>query len=255
MSTPTQEQIFADFLANTGRAGRLRRKLAANRYRNWALALTLHSFARFAQQARLSDLEAGIIKGFKQHGYDDAELIRYGEFALKLNAAVRAELFEPEYAGLPSDTPYTLAQLAADVPQLVKTTLAQPNTTVIDVEGIHAGRSKLSDFRQPSEQVLSAARVVPDRGHRTGGSGGGQDFLGGHHDQGDQVPLQPPRDRRRVQAEVRVLLHLRHDRGGLDEHHEEHGVRGRRHGRHAHLQQHRRQHVGTGRPPRAPPCR
>ncbi|HEY7103345.1 MAG TPA: hypothetical protein VH573_17045 [Mycobacteriales bacterium] len=154
MSAPTQEQILADFLANTGRAGRLRRKLAANQHRNWLLALALHSFARFAQQARLSDLEAGIIKGFKQHGYDDAELIRQGQFALKLNDAVRAELFEPEYAGLSSATPYTLAQLAADAPQIVKNTLAQPTTTVIDVEGIHAGRSRLGDFRQPSEQVL-----------------------------------------------------------------------------------------------------
>ena len=53
MSTPTQEQIFADFLANKGRAGRLRRKLAANQHRNWMLALTLHSFARFAQRAKL----------------------------------------------------------------------------------------------------------------------------------------------------------------------------------------------------------
>jgi hypothetical protein len=154
MSAPTQEQILADFLANTGRAGRLRRKLAANQYRNWLLALTLHSFTRFAQQAKLSDLEAAIIRGFKQHGYDDAELIRQGQFAQKLNDAVRAELFEPEYAGLSSATPYTLAQLAADAPQIVKTTLAQPNVTVVDVEGIHAGRSRLADFRQPSEQVL-----------------------------------------------------------------------------------------------------
>jgi hypothetical protein len=154
MSAPTQEQILADFLANTGRAGRLRRKLAANQHRNWLLALTLHSFARFAQQAQLSDLEASIIKGFRQNGYDDAELIRQGQFALKLNDALRGELFEPEYAGLASTTPYTLAQLVADAPQLVKTTLAQPNATVIDVEGIHAGRSRLTDFRQPSEQVL-----------------------------------------------------------------------------------------------------
>ena len=154
MSAPTQEQILADFLANTGRAGRLRRKLAANQHRNWLLALTLHSFTRFAQQAQLSDLEAGIVKGFQKHGYDDAELIRQGQFALKLNDSVRAELFEPEYAGLSSATPYTFAQLAADAPQIVKNTLAQPNATVVDVEGIHAGRSRLADFRQPSEQVL-----------------------------------------------------------------------------------------------------
>jgi hypothetical protein len=37
---------------------------------------------------------------------------------------------------------------------LVKTTPAQPNVSVIDVEGIHAGRSRLTDFRQPPEQVL-----------------------------------------------------------------------------------------------------
>jgi hypothetical protein len=154
MTAPTQEQIVADFVAGSGRAGRLRRKLAANQHRNWLLALILHSFARFAEQAELSDLEAGIIDAFRKQGYDDAELTRQGQLALKLTDSVRAELFEPDFAGLSSATPYTRAQLAADAPRLAKATLAQSNTTVVDVEGIHAGRSRLTDVRLPSEQVL-----------------------------------------------------------------------------------------------------
>jgi hypothetical protein len=154
MTAPTQEQIVADFVAGSGQAGRLRRKLAANQHRNWLLALILHSFTRFAEQAELSDLEAGIVDAFRQHGYDDAELTRQGQLALKLTDSVRAELFEPGFAGLSSATPYTRAQLAADAPRIAKATLAQPNATVVDVEGIHAGRSRLADVRLPSEQVL-----------------------------------------------------------------------------------------------------
>ncbi len=65
MTTRTQEQILADLVANTGRAAQLRRKLAANQSRNWLLALVLHSFGRFAENAKLSDLEAGIINGLQ----------------------------------------------------------------------------------------------------------------------------------------------------------------------------------------------
>lgn len=154
MTAPTPEQILTDFLADTGQAGRLRRKLAANQHRNWLLALVLHSFTRFAQHAQLSDLEAGIIKAFKQHGYDDAELTRQGQLALQLSNSVRAELFGPEFADLSSATPYTLRQMTADAPGIVKTMLAQPSTTVVDVEGIHAGRARLADVRLPAEEVL-----------------------------------------------------------------------------------------------------
>ncbi len=154
MNAPTQEQIVADFVAGSGQAGRLRRKLAANQHRNWLLALILHSFTRFAEQAELSDLEAGIIDAFRQHGYDDAELTRQGQLALKLTGAVRAELFEPGFARLSSDTPYTRAQLAADAPRIAAATLARPSTTMVDVESIHAGRSRLADVRLPSDQVL-----------------------------------------------------------------------------------------------------
>jgi hypothetical protein len=154
MNAPTQEQIVADFVAGSGRAGRLRRRMAANQHRNWLLALILHSFARYAAHAELSDLESDIIDAFKRHGYEDKDLVRQGQLALTLTRSVRDELFEPGYAGLTTDTPYTRAQLAADAPRLLKTTLAQPNTTVIDVEGIHAGRSKLADVRLPSDAVL-----------------------------------------------------------------------------------------------------
>jgi hypothetical protein len=154
MTAPTQEQIVADLVAGTGRPGRLRHRLAANQHRNWLLALILHSFTRYAEKKELSDLEAAIIDAFRKQGYGDADLVRQGRLAQKLTASVRAELFEPEYAALSSDTPYTKARLAADAPRLLKTTLAQPNATVYDVEGIHAGRSTIAGVRTPSEDVL-----------------------------------------------------------------------------------------------------
>lgn len=73
--------------------------------------------------------------------------------ARRLTGTVRAELFEAGFAGLPSTTPYTKAQLAPQAPRLLKTTLAQPNAMVYDVEGIHAGRSAIADVVAPSEQA------------------------------------------------------------------------------------------------------
>jgi hypothetical protein len=164
MATRTQEQILADLLANTGRAAQLRRKLAANQSRNWLLALVLHSFGRFAEHAQLSDLEAGIIKAFKQNGYDDTDLIEQGRLALELPSAVRAELFPPDFAALSSRSAFTRDQLRAAAPGIVNTMLAQPNVAVVDVEGIHAGRTRLRDVRMPSEEVLrkyaSAATIA-----------------------------------------------------------------------------------------------
>ena len=144
MTTRTQEQILADLLANTGRAAKLRRKLAANKSRNWLLALMLHSFGRFAEHSELSDLEAGIIKAFKQNGYSDTDLINEGKLALKLPSAVRAELFPPEFATLSSGSAFTLDQVRAAAPGIIKTMPAQPDAAVD-----HADRTALHDVWDP----------------------------------------------------------------------------------------------------------
>jgi hypothetical protein len=125
MTARTKEQILTEFLANTGRSGRLRQELASDRSHNWLLALMLHSFIRFADGAQLSDLEASIVNAFKQHGYNDAELTGQGRLAQKLDQAVRAELFGPRFAALSDTAPYTLAQLTADAPGIVAGSLAQ----------------------------------------------------------------------------------------------------------------------------------
>ena len=252
MTARTQEQILADLLANTGRAAQLRRKLAANQSRNWLLALVLHSFGRFAEHAQLSDLEAGIIKAFKQNGYDDTELTRQGKMALKLPSDVRAELFPPDFAALASGSAFTLDQLRAAAPGIVKTMLAQPNVAVVDVEGIHAGRTTLRDVRMPSEEVLrkyaSAATVAiepnaPAAVSASGGSGSGLHL----QDQGDQVSMQPPGNQLGVRPEERVLRHLRFARGGRHDHHAKPSLRERRHRRYPELLRHRWQHLGAQR--------
>jgi hypothetical protein len=154
MAARPQEQILADFLAGTGRAGRLRRNLAANQHRNWLLAIVLHSFRRFAEKAELTDLEASVIKAFRDNGFDDAELTRKGRLAARLDDTVRAELFGSGFAALAGRTPYSRQDLAAEAPGIVRTTLARPNVTVVDVAGIHSGRSALGDVRLPADQVL-----------------------------------------------------------------------------------------------------
>lgn len=154
MTARTPERILTDLLANTGRAAQLRRKLAANQPRNWMLALTLHSFSRFAEHAELSDLEAGIIKAFKDNGYTDKELTKQGELAMKLPSALRKELFPPRFAALSRESRFTNDDLRAAAPGIVQSVLGQPNVTVVDVEGIHAGSLTLGDVRMPSQEVL-----------------------------------------------------------------------------------------------------
>jgi hypothetical protein len=61
MAARPPERILDDIAQKKGRGAPVRRKLAANKERNWLLARTLNSFAKFAENAQLTDLEQSII--------------------------------------------------------------------------------------------------------------------------------------------------------------------------------------------------
>ena len=147
--TPTRtrppERILAGIVAGQGRGAKQRRKLAANRERNWLLALTLRSFARVAAQQPLSDLEATIVEAFRANGYSDRELAQQGRLYEQLPADVRRDIFPARFAGLAAATPYTTRQLQADAPAIVQAVLAMPNVVKVDADEIHAGKSYLRD--------------------------------------------------------------------------------------------------------------
>jgi hypothetical protein len=147
-ATPTRppERILAGIVKAEGRGAKQRRKLAANRERNWLLALTLRSFARVAAGQPLSDLEATIVDAFRANGYSDRELAQQGRLYEQLPADVRRDLFPARFAGLAAQTPYTTRQLQADAPAIVQAVLAMPNVTRIDADAIHAGKSHLREL-------------------------------------------------------------------------------------------------------------
>src|ERR687889_1701983 len=73
------EQIVAGIVNARGREAKRRRKLSANRERNWLLALTLNSFSKLGAGQRLTDLETGLVDAYRANGYTDRELAAQGK--------------------------------------------------------------------------------------------------------------------------------------------------------------------------------
>lgn len=155
MAPRSPDVILDGVLQRKGKGAAMRRKMAANRPRNWMLALTLHSFAKFAANGQLTDLERSIVTAYQKNGFTDAEIKQHGKVAERLTDPVRKELFPDRYARmrLGKDS-YSMTDLRTDAPDLVKSFRAMPNVVDVDVEAIHAGRAVVSDFR-PERNVLS----------------------------------------------------------------------------------------------------
>jgi hypothetical protein len=149
------ERILDGIVTAQGRGAKQRRKLAANRERNWLLALTLRSFARRAAGQRLSDLETLLVDAFRANGYSDRELAEQGRLYERLPADVRREIFPARFAGLAPDAPYTTRQLQGDAPAIVQAVLAMPNVTQVDADAIHAGATHLRDVPTVGRDVLA----------------------------------------------------------------------------------------------------
>jgi hypothetical protein len=149
------ETILERFVQDQGKEGKLRRKLAANKERNWLLGLVLNSFARLDEGAELTDLEQSLVKAFRDNGISAADLKQHGRLYRQLRADLRRQIFSGKFAGLTARTPYTAADLEADAPAILQAVLGMPNVTVVDVEAIHAGRAHRSDFPMPAPAVLA----------------------------------------------------------------------------------------------------
>jgi hypothetical protein len=148
MAPRPPEQILNEILQRKGKGAVMRRKLAANRPRNWLLALTLHSFTKFADGVPLTDLEQSIVTGFQHNGFSNAEIKQHGQAAKAIPQQVRKELFPDRFARLrPGQDGYSMADLKNDVAEIVKSFRAMPNVVDVDVEAIHAGRATRAEFR------------------------------------------------------------------------------------------------------------
>ncbi|WP_406280765.1 hypothetical protein [Embleya sp. NBC_00896] len=148
--------------------------MAANKDGNWLLAIVLHSFAKVADGARLTDLEAGIVDAFKKNGFSDEEIRQHGETEKRMPQSLRNQIFPARFAQLDVKQNYAAADLARDAREITRAVLARPNVTNVDVAAIHAGRARLQDFTMPAREVLrehgSAMLVATEAGAAPAGA-------------------------------------------------------------------------------------
>ena len=154
MAARQHNKIFDDLVKGQGKGQKLRRKLVANKERNWLLALTLHSFEKLDANASLTDIERTIVDACRQNGLGDVELKEHGRFFRTMPAQAKRDFFPTKFAAFTPQTNYTKEDLNADLPNIRRAILSMRNVTNVDVEAVHTGRASESDFPMPSKEVI-----------------------------------------------------------------------------------------------------
>lgn len=154
MSTRASERVLDDILSGRGRGAIIQRKLAANRDRNWLLALTLHSFAKSTAGAELTELESGIVAAYRQNGFDEEGIATQARLWQAIPDAARDEFFPAKYAHLGTDDRYSAKELADDANEIVSAVMAMPVSTVVEVDAVMNGTATLRDFALPRNATV-----------------------------------------------------------------------------------------------------
>ncbi|MGK5556962.1 hypothetical protein ACSNOI_35670 [Actinomadura kijaniata] len=126
----------------------------SNKGRNWLLAVMLHSCSKFAADAQLSDLEKAVVTAFRKSGFTDEQIKEHGRLDQRIPQELRNELFSPRFAQLDVKQSYSMADLGLDAPEILRSVMAIPTVTRIDVPAIHRGDATLADFPLPRRQAL-----------------------------------------------------------------------------------------------------
>jgi hypothetical protein len=119
MAARPPERILDDIAQKKGRGAPVRRKLAANKERNWLLALTLNSFAKFAENAQLTDLEQSIVTAFRKNGFSDDEIKQQGAINKRIPKQMRNDIFSGKFAQLDAKKSYSFKDLEQDADGIV----------------------------------------------------------------------------------------------------------------------------------------
>ena len=154
MPARPRERILNSIVTRQGPGIKVSRKLAANKERNWLLALTLNSFNKLAANVQLSDVDRLIVDAFRRNGFSDDELKQHGLVYQGISKQTRTEMFPERFAQMAPHTTYTMKDLQQDAPKIVESVLAMPNVTNVDVQSIHAGIASRKDFPMVSKDVL-----------------------------------------------------------------------------------------------------
>ena len=113
MPARAPEKILEDLVKGQGKEAILRRKLTANRERNWFLALYLNSCGKLATNTSLTDLDEIIVNAFHQHGFTDEELKLHGRLYQQIPEQTRHDLFPGKFATFDPQTKYTINEQPA----------------------------------------------------------------------------------------------------------------------------------------------
>lgn len=159
MAPRSPDRVFDDMMNNKGRGVPLRKRFTANPDRNWLLAIVLHSCAKFSEGAQLTDLEQSIVTAFRKNGLTDEQIKQHGKSDKRMPQQMRNEFFPKRFAQLDVKQSYTMRDLAKDAPGIVKSVLAMPTVTQVDVAAIHAGSASLADFALP--RATSCGNMPP----------------------------------------------------------------------------------------------
>ncbi|MFJ1869430.1 hypothetical protein ACIOD1_33080 [Streptomyces sp. NPDC088097] len=125
-------------LDGAGKAGRGASRLTANRPRNILAGVALHAAARHEQGLELSDLEQRLVEVMRVF-VGDEEIAACGAAYRQSSARAGATLFPAQITQVPVETPYSFADLRADLPALAQEILAQPNVNIVNVADLEPG--------------------------------------------------------------------------------------------------------------------
>ena len=98
MAARKPDDILDGIVKQKGKDAKFRRKLAANKGRNWLLGITLNSFAKLDEGAPLSDLDNALVGAYRKNGFSDDELKTQGRLYRKMPAQLRDEVFPGKFA-------------------------------------------------------------------------------------------------------------------------------------------------------------
>ncbi|WP_017622373.1 hypothetical protein [Nocardiopsis chromatogenes] len=155
MVARTPERIVQDMSERRGRGAKLRAKLEKNRDRNWLLALTTHSFGKFAEKQRLSDLEKTLVSAFLDNGYTEEELRTLGEASELMPQNVRQDVYPGRFARLDVKSSYSFEDLRKDAPEIVRATMAMPNLTVVDADEAHKAKVSAKELPRLNKRAVA----------------------------------------------------------------------------------------------------
>lgn len=154
MARMTPQEHWDQIVTRQGRGAYTRRKLVANRHRNWLIALAAHACAKAKASARLSDLEEHLVQTLQKASSKIDLIGGFAHIQSTTPPEVKIEIFPDGVDRLSATDSVTFAALGRLAPNLVAGTIGAPNANTLDIHAIHSGRVRLREQIKSSPGIL-----------------------------------------------------------------------------------------------------